>query len=80
MAIFWYFLILQVTTDNDYEALNRNSSRKAAGELRVKNEEIFIEGNWNHVCVVLNKSVVRKSTASVYANGKCIVSTSKVSQ
>ena len=72
------FIQFQVTTDKDFEPANRKSSRKAAGELRAKNDEIFTEGNWNHVCVVLNKSVVRKSTASIYANGKCIVSTSKV--
>ena len=71
--------MFKVTTDNDYESSNRNSSRKAAGELRAKNEEIFMEGNWNHVCIVLNKSVVRRSTASVYVNGMCVVSTSKVS-
>ena len=67
-----------MTTDNDYEHSNQHSSRKASGELHANIEEIFLEGNWNHICVVLNKSVVRRSTASVYANGRCIVSTSRV--
>ena len=70
--------ILKVTTDSDYDHSNQHSSRKASGELHANVEEIFSEGNWNHICIVLNKSVVRRSTASVYANGRCIVSTSRV--
>lgn len=58
---------------------SRTFSRKAATELRAKNDDLFAEGNWNHLCVVLNKSVVRRSTASIYVNGVCVVSTSKVS-
>jgi len=82
MVVFGIFLDFQtknivVTTDNEYEHSNQHSSRKASGELHANIEEIFLEGNWNHICVVLNKSVVRRSTASVYANGRCIVSTSR---
>ena len=73
----WFYL-LKVTTDNDMDTSSRTFSRKAATELRAKNDDLLAEGNWNHLCVVLNKSVVRKSTASIYVNGVCVVSTSKV--
>ena len=72
--------MFQVSTDEDAESGSRWTSRRAATELRAKHEDLFAEGNWNHLCVVLNKSVVRKSTASIYVNGVCVVSTTKVLQ
>ncbi len=68
----------QVTTDENAESGGRLGFRGAATDLRARQDDLFTEGNWNHLCVVLNKSVVRKSTASIYVNGICVVSTSKV--
>eukprot|EP00794_Sanderia_malayensis_P012330 gene12330-13603_t len=66
-----------VTTDENTEPSGRLNFRGTASDLRAKQDQLFTEGNWNHLCVVLNKSVVRKSTASIYVNGNCVVSTSK---
>ncbi len=71
-------MIFQVTTDETHESGSRLGFRRTATDLRAKHEQLFTEGNWNHLSVVLNKSVVRKSTASIYVNGVCVVSTSKV--
>eukprot|EP00795_Rhopilema_esculentum_P008037 gene8037-13951_t len=82
VKIFTIFLDLEsneivVTTDKDIGPTGRSNTPKSSNQLRAKNEDMFYEGNWNLISVVLNKSVVRKSTASIYVNGSCIVSTSK---
>ncbi|XP_065652118.1 WD repeat and FYVE domain-containing protein 3 isoform X2 [Hydra vulgaris] len=43
---------------------------KANTVMYVKSDEIFELQKWNHICVVLQKNVMRNSTASVYINGK----------
>jgi hypothetical protein len=40
--------------------------------MKVRNEDLFELHHWNHICVVLNKSMMRNSTASVYVNGHLI--------
>lgn len=73
-SVFQLYLNLQdkslvINTEDHYV-----SDRSAKGNtvLSINKNEIFELHKWNHISVVLYKSMMRTSTASVFANGKFI--------
>lgn len=69
------FVTLQVNTDDRH--LTERGAVKNNTMLKVQHEDLFEMHRWNHVCVVLNKSMMRNSTAQVYINAQ-LVKSSKV--
>eukprot|EP00111_Clytia_hemisphaerica_P006851 TCONS_00019802-protein len=61
-----------IVINTDDHHVNEKSSSKGKAILKLRCEQLFELHHWNHVCVVLNKSMMRNSTVSLYINGQLV--------